>query len=424
MIMPRLTSLVQSAMAKSPITPIIVETRNLRRLREEIIPLLPINTTNNLRSLFPRLPISMDAIASLREIPTFNMLGFVASQLLIEQLAQNPIVDKIYLDRVFQPTQTVSASGKFYDSLTKKVFTSTFWTRKLVGADIANSKGYTGKNVSVGIIDTGGTKFHQQTTHMQMYTAMPGLYTDANGHGQHVASTACGKLARDPFLQVDCEGMAPEASLISVKALGFILGYGRDTDLLKGLEISLQLKCDIVNLSVGSSEVTEQAVDVPLSSVISKLTAAGMMVVTSAGNSGPNPQTITSPGTLPDVITVGAWDELAGTIASFSSRGPAYDQVKPDIVAPGVEVHSSLIGILDIQSDMKEQRFGYLSGTSMAAPHVTGLLACAKQMFSERGLNLDTSLAKTIFAAQGQTKNNDTGWGLINWSMFENYLKK
>lgn len=422
--MPRLTSLVQSAMAESPITPIIVETSNLRKLREEIVPLLPISTANNLRSLFPRLPISVDEVASLREIPTFNMLSFVASQLLIEQLAENPIVNKIYLDRIFQPTQTVSAAGKFYDSLTKKVFTSTLWTRKLIGADMANGEGYTGKNVSVGIIDTGGTKFHQQTTHMQMHTAMPGLYTDANGHGQHVASTACGKLARDPLLQVDCEGMAPDASLISIKALGFILGFGRDSDLLKALEMSLQLKCDVINLSVGSPKVTEQAADDPLSVAIGKLTAAGTMVVTSAGNSGPKSQTVTSPGALPDAITVGAWDELAGTIANFSSRGPAYDQIKPDIMAPGVQVHSSLIGILDIQSDMKEQRYGYLSGTSMAAPHVTGILACAKQMFKERGSTLDTSTVKTIFTAEGQTKNNDTGWGLINWSMFENYLKK
>lgn len=422
--MSRLTSLLESAMAKSPITPIIVETNNLRKLREEVIPFLPVTPANSLRNLFPRLPIATDEVASLREISTFNMLSFVASQLLIEQLAQNPLVNTIYLDRIFQPTQTVPANARFYDSLTKKVFTSTFWTRKFIGADIANSKGYSGKNVSVGIIDTGGTKLHQQTTQMQMRTAIPGLYTDANGHGQHVASTACGKLARDPLLQVDCEGMAPDASLISIKALGFVLGFGRDSDLLKALEISLQLKCDIVNLSVGSTEVTQQAVDDPLSTAISKLTSAGTMVVTSAGNAGPNPQTITSPGALPDAITVGAWDELAGTIAKFSSRGPAYNQIKPDIMAPGIEVHSSLIGILDLQSDMREQRYGYLSGTSMAAPHVTGLLACAKQMFKERGLALDTNTVKTILAAEGQTKNNDTGWGLINWSMFENYLAK
>jgi len=421
--MRRLTSLVEQAMFQAPITPIIVETNNAERLKDQIFPLLPATLGSNVRNLFPRLPVSTNEMPSIKEIPTFHMLSFVASKLIIEELAQNPLVNKIYLDRLFHATQILPNEAKYYDVMTQKVFTSTVWTRKMVGADRANSQGFTGKNISIGIIDTGGTKFHAQTTRMQMFTALPGLYTDANGHGQHVASIAGGKKARDILLGVDCEGMAPESNLISIKALGFIIGIGRDSDVLKALEISLQTKCDIVNLSMGSDNTAEAATEDPLSAVITKLTSNGMMVIVSAGNAGPKPQTITSPGSLPDTITVGAWDEFIGSVAEFSSRGPAYDEIKPDIVAPGVEVHSSLTGILDIQSDKKEQRFGYLSGTSMASPHVTGLLACAKQMFTERGIQLTTSLAKQVFAAYGTTKDNDKGWGLIDWSMFEQYLK-
>jgi len=422
--MGRLTSLVEHAMFQAPITPIVVETNNAERLKDQVFPLLPATLSSNIRSFFPRLPVSIiDEVPSIKEIPTFHMLSFVASQLIIEELAQNPLVNKIYLDRLFHATQTLPNEAKYYDTMTQKVFTSTVWTRKMVGADRANSLGFTGKNVSIGIIDTGGTKFHAQTTRMQMFTALPGLFTDANGHGQHVASIAGGKKARDILLGVDCEGMAPESNLISIKALGFIIGIGRDSDVLKALELSLQTKCDIVNLSMGSDNTAEAATEDPLSAAITKLTSNGMMVIVSAGNAGPKPQTVTSPGSLPDTITVGAWDEFNGSVAEFSSRGPAYDEIKPDIVAPGVQVHSSLTGILDIQSDKKEQRFGYLSGTSMASPHVTGLLACAKQMFTERGIQLTTSLAKQIFAAYGTTKDNDKGWGLIDWSMFEQYLK-
>lgn len=359
-----------------------------------------------------------------REIASFRMVSFAASQLIIEELAQNSLVNKIYLDRSFTANQTLPAAARYVDSLTGKAYTSTKWTRQLVGADRANQAGFTGKNVAVGIIDTGGTKLHRQTSHMQTYTAMPGLYTDGNGHGEHVASIACGKSARDPALNVDCEGMAPDSTLYSIKALGLILGLGRDSDVLKAFEIASSLKCDIVNLSLGSTNVPEVASDDPLESVITQLTNNGMMIIVSAGNGGPKPGTVTSPGSCKDAITVGAWDEFKGAIAAFSSRGPALGETKPDIIAPGINVDSALTGILDVQSDKRPQRFGYLSGTSMAAPHVTGLLACARQTFKERGLSLTTALAKEVFASSGVTKDNDQGWGLINWSLFENYLKK
>src|SRR5699024_3624198 len=68
----------------------------------------------------------------------------------------------------------------------------------------------------------------------------------------------------------------------------------------------------------------------------------GITVVVAAGNSGPEPSTITSPGISPKVITVGAVDDKRtadisdDTIADFSSRGPVGSRTKPDVVAPGV----------------------------------------------------------------------------------------
>lgn len=96
---------------------------------------------------------------------------------------------------------------------------------------------------------------------------------------------------------------------------------------------------------------------------------AGIFVVVSAGNDGPDCSTVSAPLSLYDsVFSVGALDKY-GDIASFSSRGPVTadgsGRMKPDITAPGVEVYSSLPGGL----------YGYNSGTSMAGPHVVGAVA-------------------------------------------------
>ncbi|MFI7079655.1 S8 family serine peptidase [Micromonospora sp. NPDC049903] len=89
---------------------------------------------------------------------------------------------------------------------------------------------------------------------------------------------------------------------------------------------------------------------------------AGTFVVASAGNSGPGCATVNlPPGPYPDVVTVGATDH-AGAVAAFSSRGPG---AKPDLVAPGARIRSALPG----------GGYGEMSGTSMAAPQVAGVVA-------------------------------------------------
>ena len=99
------------------------------------------------------------------------------------------------------------------------------------------------------------------------------------------------------------------------------------------------------------------------------LRAAGVFVVASAGNDGEACATITAPISLYDeVFTVGAVDS-GGLIAPFSSRGPvtidSSGRTKPDILAPGVDVLSSTPGTT----------YASFSGTSMAGPHVVGVVA-------------------------------------------------
>src|SRR5690606_39506714 len=99
----------------------------------------------------------------------------------------------------------------------------------------------------------------------------------------------------------------------------------------------------IISLSLGSPP-SGSCRDDPVCRVVEEAWNHGITVVAAAGNSGPEPGTISSPGNHPRIITVGASDDNDtadpgnDTIASFSSRGPTADGVeKPDLVAPGVD---------------------------------------------------------------------------------------
>ena len=220
---------------------------------------------------------------------------------------------------------------------------------------------------------------------------------DDHGHGTHTLGTAVGR---------DGIGVAPGARWIGVKVLDRY-GYGYDSWIHAGFQWLLapdgdpSLAPDVVNCSWGD----ENGASTEFQADLRALRAAGIFVVFANGNSGPGPGTVISPASLPEAFAVGATDR-EDRVASFSSRGPSpWGEVRPHVVAPGVGVRSALPGGV----------YGTMSGTSMATPHVAGLVALLRALSPTVTI---TDLARIITATavplSTTVPNNDSGWGRVD----------
>lgn len=198
---------------------------------------------------------------------------------------------------------------------------------------------------------------------------------DCNGHGSHTMGTMVGD-GGEPGTQV---GMAPGATWIALPGIcsnTMPSGIRDDIGALKAFQWLLcptdlsgdlaTADCskapDVVNNSWGSANPVGDV----LRPALQRLRAAGIAPVFAAGNPGAGDGSISSPGNAPEAITVGATDRT-DRIASFSGRGPSVyaGEQKPELSAPGVDVYSVYA----------TSSYEYGSGTSMAAPHVAGLVA-------------------------------------------------
>lgn len=170
---------------------------------------------------------------------------------------------------------------------------------------------------------------------------------DGHGHGTHVAGIiAAAKNGKGVV------GVAPKAKIYSVKVLRSD-GYGDRSNVISGIEWAIENKMQVINMSLGSPQMTEAQ-----QKAIKAAAAAGIIVVCSAGNRGPDGP-MSYPGRYPETIAVSSSDRR-DNISSFSSRGP-----EVDVIAPGTNVLSTT----------KDGKYNYKSGTSMACPHVSGLAA-------------------------------------------------
>jgi len=258
----------------------------------------------------------------------------------------------------------------------------------------------TGQGIKVGIIDTGIDYTHTDLGGcFGAACKVAGGYDfvnsdndpmDDNIHGTHVAATVAANGSM--------KGVAPDATLYAYKVLDSG-GSGWDSDVIAAIERSVEDGMDVINLSLGSGA----GPDSPSSIATNEAMKAGVIVVAAAGNSGPGYATVGAPGNARDIITVGASD-TQGKMAWFSSKGPVpgYDYQKPEIIAPGVDIIAAAPG----------QNYASLSGTSMAAPHVAGVAALARQFKP----NYSAQQIKQLLLSQSKSLGADIytqGVGLI-----------
>ena len=263
--------------------------------------------------------------------------------------------------------------------------------------------------------------FYDLSTISENYSAH-GIIT----HNTWCAACIGGSYAIDRRYNAPVEGMAPECRLFSIQALGFIIGTGTSSDVLQAMEMSIGLDAKVVSMSLGSDDAPKDE-DNPEARAINELVGRGIIPVVAAGNSGPEPKTIGSPGCCLNSLTVGSISPFTGEVSEFSSRGPTAGDgyIKPDVVAPGERINSALVGFLDRMVDPTQRRFGPISGTSMATPHVAGLVTCMAQLYREKvGIELTVQEIKKMMSEIGpnQPKDNDRGNGLITWDLIETWV--
>ena len=233
------------------------------------------------------------------------------------------------------------------------------WGMQAIGMEAAWDQGLTGKGVTIGIIDTGVHATHPDLIGSNMVSGYNYLNNnrstdDTEGHGTFVA----GIIGAKKNNHIDIAGMAPEATFVTMKCFDgnkSIVG-----DAVKAIRSCVDdYHCNVINMSFGAPE----DVDI-LHQAVQYAAGKGVIIVASAGNEGT--RTLYYPAAYEETIGVGAVDANRH-VASFSQQNNSVF-----VVAPGASVVS-------LGADNNSVKTG--SGTSFAAPYVSGLAVMLKQLY-------------------------------------------
>ncbi len=289
--------------------------------------------------------------------------------------------------------------------------------------------GFTGKGVLICSFDTGVEQAHpalsskwkgntNSISSTWFSTLRPNQApTDKIGHGTHTMGIMVGSTAIDTF------GVAPGAEWIAAG----VIDQGKS---LSNTLADILLAFQWVLNPDGDIETSDDVPDVLLNSwglpkglfapcdesfanVINAVEAAGIVAIFAAGNEGPDPKTLRSPADMAQTplssFSVGAVDG-SNNVASFSSRGPSScnaGDLKPEVMAPGVSIRSSY----------KDGGYTNLSGSSMSAPYIAGIVALLRNAKPTATVDeIKTALINSATDLGVEGEDNDYGHGLVDAS--------
>ena len=323
-------------------------------------------------------------VPGLRERYLFRLLPFAALQAtpeVIARLEADPRVLRIFQDL---PVRAL------LDTSIPQIGVPRLW-----------AEGLTGEGIKIGIVDSGVDASHPDLQgRIADVTDLTGEgLEDKHGHGTHVSSVAAGSGAASAGRY---RGAAPEATLYSAKVLR-ANGEGMMSDVMAGIEWAVAQRVQVISLSLGGTgpcdgtdalcETCDAAVD------------AGVVLCVAAGNDGPDPYSVGSPGCARKVITIGAVNDQ-DRIPDFSARGPTADgRAKPDLLLPGVDIVAARASGTSMGTVM-DQYYTSVTGTSMATPLAAGV--CALLLQAEPQLQPADVKARLMGAAIGLGADQNT----------------
>lgn len=272
----------------------------------------------------------------------------------LQQLKKHPLVEVIEENHEVN-IQSPNEDWGIEDVHELELYTSQSpnWGFKALSIKKAHEKGFTGKKVKIAVIDTGILSSHDdlRVKGGMSFVDYTDEFEDDNGHGTHVAGII-GAINN----QVGIVGVAPDAELYAIKVLDQY-GSGRITSIASGIDWAIQNKMDVINLSIGTG--LEYSI---IAAFLDKAYEEGIVTVAAAGNTGDQSnshESINFPANHPTTIAVGSIDSNYKR-SNFSSTGPELT-----VTAPGNTIASTFI----------HNQYAKMSGTSMAAPFVTGIVA-------------------------------------------------
>jgi bacillopeptidase F len=328
----------------------------------------------------------------------------------VDDLAKQPGVKSVRLDGVISQPQPLAAAAAAPE-----------WNLEIISAPSLWAMGYRGAGVVVAGMDSGVDAAHQDLASRwrgggNSWFDPNGEHAapyDASGHGTKTMGVIVGGEAGGSSI-----GVAPDATWIAVKVFND-LGKASYSAIHQGFQWLLDPDDDpgtddlpdVVNNSWGFDTLTGQCFS-EFQPDVQLLKAAGVAVVFSSGNMGPNGYTSISPANYPGSYAVGGIDESRAIVDS-SSRGPSAcnGDIYPEIVAPGVNVRTADLTFGGLFPDS----YTSMSGTSVAAPHVSGAMALLLSAYPELTVDeLESSLAQSAVDLGSLGWDNAYGNGLVD----------